>query len=233
MSIARQYRVIIGIDELDKIESGVKAEQFLNDIKGIFGLRESYFLVSVSEDAAASFQRRGVPFRDVFDSCFDTVITVGHLDYASAKQLLYSLVIGWPMPFIALCYVVSGGLARDLKRAARIVNQQTQDTISLSAAARQLCREEANAKTQGLQHQLICAVGDEFSDDLLAMLAPMRNDTVETADPTTYRTRSDDLAQWASEMTATPPQDGNDKSESPACRWAEICPPSTYSSPLS
>ena len=64
-SIAQRYRVVIGIDELDKLESGVKAKQFLNDIKGIFGVRGCYFLVSVSEDAAAAARppRAAVPRR--------------------------------------------------------------------------------------------------------------------------------------------------------------------------
>src|SRR5262249_5694172 len=131
-------------------------------------------------------------------------------DYTAAKQLLYSQVIGWPMPFIALCYVVSGGLARDLKRAARLVNQPTGETITLSEAARRLCREEANAKTQGLQHQLISAVGDAPSDALLAVLAPMRNDTPDSARAEDYFSRSETLSQWVAEYQL----------ESPARRWA-------------
>src|SRR5207237_651991 len=49
-------RVIIGIDELDKIESDGKAQQFLNDIKAVFNLPNTFFLVSVSEDAMARFE---------------------------------------------------------------------------------------------------------------------------------------------------------------------------------
>ena len=92
-SITQRYRVVIGIDELDKLESGVKAERFLNDIKGIFGIRECYFLVSVSEDAAASFDRRGLPFRDVFDTCFDSVITVSYLNEVFSTSLSRSYVM--------------------------------------------------------------------------------------------------------------------------------------------
>ena len=220
-SIARRYRIVIGIDELDKIESGVKAEQFLNDIKGIFGQRECYFLVSVSEDAAASFERRGVPFRDVFDTCFDAVVTVDYLDYLSAKQLLYSLVIGWPVPFIALCYVMSGGLARDLKRAARIVKQQSGQELSLNEAARLLCREEATAKTHGLQHQLLRSVDDGLSDGLLALLAQMRNEAVGSGNPgAVYIARSEQLDRWATTAAGAVGEDGDSHIDPPACRWA-------------
>ena len=40
--------VVIGIDELDKMESDQTARKFLNDIKAIFGLHNCFYLVSVS-----------------------------------------------------------------------------------------------------------------------------------------------------------------------------------------
>ena len=220
-SLTRHYSVVIGIDELDKLESSAKAEQFLNDIKGIFGIRECYFLVSVSEEAAANFKGRGVPFRDVFDSCFDNVIIVSYLDHASAKQLLYGRVIGWPAPFIALCYVLSGGLARDLIRAARVVMYVPGDQIGLAEAARRLCREEANARAQGLQHQLVRSVGDGPSDELLGLLADMPNDSSLTAAAATYSARSERLGRWAAAAARTGADRGGGRADEPgACRWA-------------
>lgn len=221
-SLTRSYRVVIGIDELDKLESSAKAEQFLNDIKGIFGIRECYFLVSVSEDAAANFEGRGVPFRDIFDSCFDNVVIVSYLDHASAKQLLYGRVIGWPAPFIALCYVLSGGLARDLIRAARVVLPDSGDQVRLAEAARRLCGAEANARTQGLRHQLVRSVGDGPSDELLGLLADMRNETSETSTATDYSSRSERLGRWAAATARTGADlsDGGLADEPGACRWA-------------
>jgi hypothetical protein len=69
-------RVFIGVDELDKIGSAEKAERFLNEIKGIFGIPHLYFMVSVSDDALTAFERRGLPLRDAFDSSFDEIIRV-------------------------------------------------------------------------------------------------------------------------------------------------------------
>jgi hypothetical protein len=113
--------IIIGIDELDKIGSVEKVELFLSDVKAIFGIRRCYYLISVSDDAIAGFQRRGMRFKDAFDSSLDEVVKVGYLDFAEAKRLLGRRVIGLPMPFVALCYCFSGGLARDLIRATRIL----------------------------------------------------------------------------------------------------------------
>lgn len=114
-------RVFIGIDELDKIGSADQAEQFLNQIKGVFGIPHVYFMVSVSDDALAAFERRGLPLRNAFDSSFDEIMYVGPLSYDESRRLLYRRVIGLPEPFVALCHCLAGGLARDLIRAARRV----------------------------------------------------------------------------------------------------------------
>jgi hypothetical protein len=46
-------RVVIGIDEVDKIRDSDRAEAFLNDVKAIFGVPGCLYLVSLSEDAMA------------------------------------------------------------------------------------------------------------------------------------------------------------------------------------
>jgi KAP family P-loop domain len=117
----RNSRVFIGIDELDKIGSADQAEQFLNEIKGIFGIPHVYFLVSVSDDALNAFERRGLPLRNAFDSSFDEIMYIGPLSYDESRRLLYRRVIGLSEPFVALCHCLAGGLARDVIRAARQV----------------------------------------------------------------------------------------------------------------
>jgi hypothetical protein len=111
-------QVRIGIDELDKMDDE-RARRFLDEIKVIFRISGCFYFVSVSEDAMAYFERRGLPFRDVFDSSFDAVLQVGHLTYADSRQLLRRRVVGLPSQFIALGHVIGGGLARDVIRAAR------------------------------------------------------------------------------------------------------------------
>jgi len=108
--ITERYSPIIGIDELDKMSSEDAAHRFLNEIKVVFGQANVFYLVSVSESAISSFERRGLPFRDVFDSSFDDIVYVDYLDVASAKRLLLRRVIGMPVPFLCLCHCLSGGL---------------------------------------------------------------------------------------------------------------------------
>lgn len=151
--VARGGRVIIGIDELDKIGSDEKARQFLNDIKGIFGLEDCFYLVSVSEEAMASFERRGLPFRDVFDSSFDEIIKVPYLGFDDAKRMLARRVLGLPVPFAGLCYCLSGGLPRDLIRAARrliAIPHPSVSELELGHATSKLIQDELGLKTEAV-----------------------------------------------------------------------------------
>lgn len=111
--------VVIGIDELDKMESDQAAREFLNNVKGVFGVPGCYYLVSVSEDAMSSFERRGLPLRDVFDSSFDEIQRIGYLTLAESRKVLESRVTGVPVPFQCLCHCLAGGLPRDLVRVTR------------------------------------------------------------------------------------------------------------------
>jgi hypothetical protein len=116
--------VVIGIDEMDKMESADVAQQFLNEIKGIFGVERCVYLVSISEDAMASFERRGLPFRDVFDSSFDEVLTVGPLTLEQSQLLLRRRILGLGPAYLDLCHCLAGGLARDVLRVARQLSLQ-------------------------------------------------------------------------------------------------------------
>ncbi|MCX5192297.1 hypothetical protein OOK31_00035 [Streptomyces sp. NBC_00249] len=117
LSVSR--RIFIGIDELDKIDSDEQVYQFINDIKGIFGREECFYLISVSDNAMSSFERRGLPIRDAFDSSLDTVVTLYPAELSMSKTVMRRRVIGMPEAFLCLCHAVSGGLPRDLIRAAR------------------------------------------------------------------------------------------------------------------
>jgi len=117
--VSAECQVFVGIDELDKLESDEKAERFLNEIKAVFGLDRCFYLMSVSENAMSTFERRGLPFRDVFDSSFDTIIYVNYLDFKGAQELIAKRIVGNPVPFVALSYCLSGGLARDMIRIFR------------------------------------------------------------------------------------------------------------------
>jgi hypothetical protein len=141
---------VLAIDELDKIESVDQARDFLNEIKGILEAPNTRCLVSMSEDAIARFERRGLPFRDVFDSAFDEVVRVPYLSAAQSRALLNQRVTNVPEPFLALAYCMSGGLPRDLLRAAdRLISYAGVDRpgVLLSDVARTVVHGDMATKT--------------------------------------------------------------------------------------
>lgn len=156
-AVSTDYQVIIGIDELDKLESDEMAQRFINEIKSVFGLRRCFYLVSVSESAMSNFERRGLPFRDAFDSSFDNIINVDYLTLAAAKRLIARRIIGMSNPFRCLCYCISGGLARDLIRTCRNLIELTQEkpgtpvARDLSSMANALIRQDIISKARAIK----------------------------------------------------------------------------------
>ena len=149
-------RVIIAIDEVDKIRDSDRAEAFLNDVKAIFGVAGCLYLVSVSEDAMAGFARRTPSIRGTFDSAFDELVPVGPMAYEESEQLLIKRVTGVPRPFIALCHVLAGGLPRDLVRAARALIDVAAATgeMPLQDMAGDLIRRDLESLRQASVRQL-------------------------------------------------------------------------------
>jgi hypothetical protein len=147
---SQEYEIIIGIDELDKLESDEAAHRFLNEIKALFGLERCFYLVSISENAMSSFERRGLPLRDVFDSSFDAIVYVDYLNLDKAQRLLRRRVIGVPIPFSHFCHCVAGGLPRDLIRTFRDLFEEhtrsNSDESNLSALCASLIRSDLKAK---------------------------------------------------------------------------------------
>lgn len=139
-----QYRlwggrpVAIAIDELDKLAKADDAIAAVNGLKDLFHIPNTHFVVSVSEDALHRFAMRGVPFRDVFDSAFDTILKLRVPSPYEAREMLARRsgeLQGFPMPVVLFCYAWSGGVPRDIIRAARAcVNVRNREGRPVSVA---------------------------------------------------------------------------------------------------
>jgi hypothetical protein len=182
--VSREREVFIGIDELDKIESSEAACQFLNDIKGIFGHDDCYYLVSISQNAMSSFERRGLPVRDAFDSAFDAIVEVEYLDLTEAERLLRRRVIGMPVAFLCLCYVFSGGLPRDLIRVARDVvglAHAPSATGELGELASALVRRDVLRKVQAIRVAVQAVAYEPQAGMLVEMLDAASEDLLQAS----------------------------------------------------
>ena len=153
--ITREYsRLIVGIDELDKLKSENDARKFINGIKAIFNLPNCFYVVSVSENAISNFERRGLPFRDEFDSAFDDILRVDYLTLGNSRHLLGRRVLNLPEGFLCLCHVLSAGLPRDLIRVTRAMLEYAKthpQSSSITEIAEALVTEEAARKVRAIE----------------------------------------------------------------------------------
>lgn len=178
-------KVFIGIDELDKIDANDQVYQFINDIKGIFGREDCFYLISVSDNAMSSFERRGLPVRDAFDSSLDTVVDVRPADLSMSRTLMRQRVIGLPEAFLCLCHVVSGGLPRDLIRAARslvsLAKGKPGPDRTLEVLTRAMVRADLERKVHALE---IAAQHSDLEPDTGVFLCTLHEVLDRTQAPT-------------------------------------------------
>jgi len=224
--VSGNQKVIIGIDEMDKMESEDDARKFLNEIKAIFGVKNCFYLVSVSENAMANFERRGLPFRDVFDSSFDSVVYVDYLNPRTARKLLERRIVGKPYPFIYLCYCLSGGLPRDLIRNFRSLLELNQGSTAGNAAGKSLGALSGALITADLKAKVRATIAsakkinsDQATGGLIEKLF-----AIETAAPTpqTLMETARTLIQWQPATSMPPPSEQTEKQQEELDRISKV-----------
>jgi hypothetical protein len=114
-------RLVVGIDEIDQIEDIHDADRFLAGLSSVFGTPHCVYLIALPPGILAAGDQRMVPLKTVSNGVFDEMVWVDPLDLPTAGDLLDRRVLGLPAAFTALCYVLSGGLPRDLLRIARSI----------------------------------------------------------------------------------------------------------------
>lgn len=145
---------------LDKIAEPEKAHELVNDIKGFFGVDGCRFVVAVSEDAIAVFERRGIPVRDAFDSAFSEMVRMDAFTLEESRRWIGAAAAGVPEPLSCLCHCLSGDLPRDLRRGtvdmidvvretgSRDVGSATARMVELECTAPAFAARRASARRQ-------------------------------------------------------------------------------------
>jgi hypothetical protein len=113
-------RLVIGIDELDKIDDERAARKLLRDIKGIFEIPGVFFIVSVSEEAATALQLGALQGkgRNEFNSSFYTVIDMPPLEPADVIDIAAARGQSLRPALARLLCLLSVGNVRELIRLA-------------------------------------------------------------------------------------------------------------------
>jgi hypothetical protein len=156
----QEIRLIIGIDEMDQIGDPGAACMFLEELSAAFGTANCVYLLAIAPGTLAAVDRRTVPLKTASGGLFDEMVWVEPLTLTEAASLLDARVIGMPHAFIALCYVMSGGVPRELLRVARAVIDAAEQPVlkaegglALSAAAEHVIK----AEIRSLRHRAVAS----------------------------------------------------------------------------
>ncbi len=161
-------RMVVCVDELDKISDPDQLIVIVNELKDLFHTQKVHFLVTVSTDALDSFERRGLAGRDAFDSAFDAVVHTRWLTLDESVEVVSARAPGFPPMVAMFCHAWSGGLPRDLLRAARTaVELQRRDTekpLSIETIVAELVFEDLGGAARAMMRGL--AADDKQVDGL-------------------------------------------------------------------
>jgi hypothetical protein len=160
-----EVRLVIGIDEMDQIEDVRAADLFLAELQSVFGTSNCVYLISVSPKALAAADEFEAPTRNSASAIFDEMVWVEPLDLPTARNLLNQRVIGLQDRFIELCYVLSGGLPKDLLRIARTISPIKSGTSRATPELADAAAAAITGELDGLAHR---AMADAVSLELLA-----------------------------------------------------------------
>ncbi|MEU7389783.1 hypothetical protein [Streptomyces tanashiensis] len=149
----QERRVVIAIDEVDRLGSDTAALAFLGEIKAILGVPHVHYLISVAEDVGASFVRRGLPHRGVTDSSLDDIVHVLPCTLEESEEILERRASGLSEPYKALTHALSGGVPRDLIRYGLRLDEIETKTrfVELNDIAGQLILEELSDTLAGFR----------------------------------------------------------------------------------
>ncbi|WP_052745201.1 hypothetical protein [Streptomyces sp. WM6386] len=170
---AQGNRVVIAIDEVDRLGTDAQALAFLAEIKGILGVPHVHYLISVAEDVGAAFVRRGLPNRDVTDSSLDDVLHVEPCTLHESARILRRRATGIGDAYIALAHALSGGIPRDLIRYGRrlLEIRTSTEQVELRDVAQVLITEELSETLAGFRTLL---AKQQWRRDTMGVLGSFR-----------------------------------------------------------
>lgn len=147
------HPLVIGIDELDKVEKPGAVRDLLRDIKGIFEITGVFFFVSISEEAMVALelgplQEHG---RNEFNSSFYTIIELPSLKPADISSALGQRGFTVSDERARLLCLLSSGNWRDMVRLAEHKDESDAD----------LAMSTLRAEVAALQQEIVRAYARE------------------------------------------------------------------------
>ena len=155
-------RVVIAIDELDKMEDGDAVRRLLRGIKGIFEVPHVHFLVSVSDEAARSLALGALEDRNEFNSSFYTVVEVQPARPTDLAELLERRSHGAVGRDVAIALsVLAGGNPREVVRLAELAGSATTPAEAVMKALRDEALTLRKSVVTAIDHDGLPSLGED------------------------------------------------------------------------
>lgn len=141
-----ETRVVICLDELDKVVGIEETRVFLRQMKALFEIKGVYYFVSLAEDAYRAMIRGGHDGKNEVDSAVDHIYFLGHLSLEEVRAILESYMSKAGAPdldrvtqgqLVWVACVLSAGVPRDALRILDrwVVSSETQSGLCVNEFA--------------------------------------------------------------------------------------------------
>ena len=119
--IEGQVKIIIAIDELDKVLNHQRLNELLKSMKAVFELKNVYYILSISEDALETYRLRHVETKNEIDSAFTHIFSVPPMDATASLDFFVTPKPSWSPLLLPAAIVFGGGVPRDMHRLAQLM----------------------------------------------------------------------------------------------------------------
>lgn len=121
-------KILICIDELDKVLDPERLHDMLKSLKSIFELEGVYYILSISEDALESYELRGLQTKNEIDSTFTHVFKLPPMEVNQCQEFYKQKEIMDKL--VPLAIVNGGGVPRDMERISDLIQLNSDQRMS-------------------------------------------------------------------------------------------------------
>ena len=188
-----QVKIVIAIDELDKVLDTQRLHEMLKSMKAIFELDHVYYLLSISEDALETYRLRHMETKNEIDSAFTHIFTLPPMEAAGSLAFFRQEKTKVKDQLLPAAVVFGGGVPRDMHRLAQMMNVR-EEWDSLARCLQDLEREDKDALCDLFQQNPL--LSDEWKHTLTQSVAAMRCETSDEVEKILRRVERMTLEQF-------------------------------------
>lgn len=170
-----EVKIIIAIDELDKVLDTKRLHEMLKSIKAIFDIPNVYYILSISEDALETYSLRHLETKNEIDSAFTHIFSIPPMDAAASLTFFAEANKKLNKVLFPAAIVFGGGVPRDMHRLLQLLTIAPQHE-TLEACLEALWKDDCHAAADVLKQNP--KLSDEWKKKWIAVIEGLNCKTV-------------------------------------------------------